>query len=315
MQTELVNVTADATVRDTIDWIRLIADEVEDFYQIFVTDYEDKLLGVVTLKDLVLANHSTLISDIMQPPEVTVTPEVDQEKVAEIFEKYDIVVLPVVNKEGVLLGRITADDVIDVINEEASEDIFQMAGVGEYIHPVYTPTLERLRSRIPWILLTLFVELVIALIIIKYFKTTLEKVAILAAFMPAIMATGGNVGNQTNTTVVRGLGVGSISVRQTLDVIYSEMKLAFLIGLVTAFVAAVIGAIISYPEPQVYKLVFAIFFAMTSATLATTLMGVITPMLLYKLHLDPAVSSNPVISVSNDLFGSVVYLLIATMLF
>jgi len=315
MQTELINVTADSTVRDVIDWIRLIADEVEDFYEIFVTDYDDKLLGVVTLKKLILANHTNVISEIMDPPEATVTPEEDQEKVADIFDKYDIVVLPVVDEKGVLIGRITADDVIDVITEEASEDMLQMAGVGEYTHPLYTPTIERLRSRIPWILMILAVELVIAFIIVRYFKTTLEKVAILAAFMPAIMATGGSVGNQTNTIVIRGLSVGTINIRQIFAVIMAEVKLALLIGIIAALVAAIAAAIISYPQPQVLRLSFAIAFAMTSAMLATSIIGVLMPMILYKLHFDPAVSSNPIISMSNDLFGIVIYLLIATILF
>ncbi|MGB3363582.1 MAG: magnesium transporter, partial [Thermodesulfobacteriota bacterium] len=214
MQTELVKVNEHFTVRDTINWIRLIADEVEDFQLVFVTDDNDKLLGQISLSRLILATPSTIVIDEMEHVEVTTTPYVDQEEVAKIFQKYDVLSLPVIDSRGVLLGRITADDVLDVISEEASEDMLQMAGVGDSLHPLYTPTATRIKLRTPWLLLTLIGELFIAFIIVYAFQPTLEKVAILAAFMPAIMATGGNVGLQTTTIIIRSLGMGTINVKQ-----------------------------------------------------------------------------------------------------
>ena len=149
----------------------------------------------------------------MEPVEITTTPYVDQEEVAKIFQRYDILSLPVVDSHGVLLGRITADDVLDVITEEASEDMLQMAGVGDSLHPMYTPTYTRIKLRTPWLLLTLVGELFIAFIIVTAFQPTLEKVAVLAAFMPAIMATGGNVGLQTTTIIIRSIGMGTVSIK------------------------------------------------------------------------------------------------------
>ncbi|MCI0454850.1 MAG: magnesium transporter, partial [Candidatus Dadabacteria bacterium] len=280
-----------------------------------VTDISDKLLGIVSLKKLVLANPIAKVGDLTEPVPVKLTPFVDQEEVANIFKKYDIVSLPVVDDGGRLLGRITADDVIDVITEEASEDIYRFAGVQEYVHPIYTPTLTKVRLRIPWILLTLFGELLIAFVIVHAFKPTLERIAILAAFMPAIMATGGNVGLQTTTIVVRGLGMGTINIGQLFKLIFSEIKEGAFLGVICGLVAAIIGAIISMNEPEFIKLAFAIFISMISAITATSFIGAAAPLVLYRLKFDPAAASGPFLTMFNDIFGSVVYLLIAMLIF
>jgi len=314
MQTELVKVNQNVTVRDTINWIRLIADEVEDFHLIFVTDDHDKLLGQIPLTKLILATSSTRVNKIMEPVEVTVTPYIDQEEVAKIFQKYDVLSLPVVDSSGVLLGRITADDVLDVITEEASEDMLQMAGVGDSLHPIYTPTKTRIQLRAPWLLLTLVGELFIAFIIVYAFQPTLEKVAILAAFMPAIMATGGNVGLQTTTIIIRSLGMGTINLKQMLKLVISEMKVGLALGLMCGIIAAIIGALISYNQPEVARLALAVFIAMVSATLATSFIGVAAPLVLHKLDFDPAAASGPFLTMFNDIFGSVFYLFIAMLI-
>jgi len=315
MQTELVKVNEHSTVRDTINWIRLIADEVEDFQMVFVTDDQDKLLGQISLSKLILATPNTIVLDEMEPVEVTTTPYVDQEEVAKIFQKYDILSLPVVDSRNVLLGRITADDILDVISEEASEDMLQMAGVGESLHPLYTPTISRIKLRTPWLLLTLVGELFIAFIIVTAFQPTLEKVAILAAFMPAIMATGGNVGLQTTTIIIRSLGMGTINVKQIFKIILSEMRVGLALGLVCGIIAALIGALISYNQPDVLKIALVVFIAMVSATLATSFIGVAAPLILDKFDFDPAAASGPFLTMFNDIFGSVFYLFIAMLIF
>jgi len=314
MQTELVKVSQNSTVRDTINWIRTIADEVEDFQLVFVTDDQDKLLGQISLSKLILATPNTTLTDIMEPVEVTTTPYIDQEEVAKIFQKYDVLSLPVVDSRDVLLGRITADDILDVISEEASEDMLQMAGVGYNLHPLYTPTATRIKLRTPWLLLTLIGELFIAFIIVYAFQPTLEKVAILAAFMPAIMATGGNVGLQTTTIIIRSLGMGTISVKQMFKLVISEMKVGLALGLICGLIAALIGALISYNQPEVARLALAVFIAMVSATLATSFIGVAAPLLLDKFDFDPAAASGPFLTMFNDIFGSVFYLFIAMLI-
>jgi len=315
MQAEFVEVTDDSTVRDAINWIRLIADEIDELQDLYVIDKEDRLLGIVSPKKLLLSNPSTKITKIMEDIEITVTPLIDQEKVADIFEKYDIFALPVIDENDKLLGRITADDIFDVIAEEASEDMFQLAGVQDQIHPIYTPTLTKIKLRTPWLLLTLVGELLIALIIVDAFKPTLEKIAILAAFMPVIMATGGNVGIQTTTIVIRSLGMGTITTSQIFKIVFSEMKVGLAIGFICGLVAAVGGLIIIKNEPQVIKLVLAVFIAIVSATLATSFIGAVSPLLLQKFKFDPAAASGPFLTMFNDIFGSVLYLFIAMLIF
>ncbi len=315
MQTELVKVNEKFTVRDTINWLRLIADEIEDFHLIFVTDEKDKLLGQIPLNRLVLAAPGSKVANIMEPVEVTVTPYVDQEEVAEIFKKYDILSIPVVDTRNVLIGRITADDILDVLTEEASEDMLQMAGVGETLHPIFTPTGTRIKLRTPWLLMTLVGEMFIAFIIVYAFEPTLQKVAILAAFMPAIMATGGNVGLQTTTIVIRSLGMGTIHIKQIVKIILSEVKVGLALGAICGIIAATIGALISYGQPEVIKIALAVFIAMVSATMATSFIGVAGPLILHKLNFDPAASSGPFLTMFNDIFGSVFYLFIAMLIF
>lgn len=315
MQTELVQVIRDSTVRETIGWIRLIADEVQDFYGIYVTDESDRLLGTISLKSLILANPMIKVGEIMEPVVISVTPYVDQEEVANIFKKYNIVSIPVIDEDRRLLGRITADDIIDVITEEASEDIYRLAGAGEYVHPIYTPTITRVRLRLPWLLLTLFGELFIAFVIAHAFKQTLQRVVILAAFMPAIMATGGNVGLQATTVVIRGLGMQTIILNQAFKVIISEMRLGFSLGIICGTIAALIGALIGIHEHEVIKIALSIFVAMSSATVATAFMGAAEPLVLHKLKFDPAAACGPFVTMFNDIFGSIVYLFIATVIF
>jgi len=315
MQAELVKVSNDSNVKDAINWIRLIADDVEKFHGLYVTDNKNRLLGFIPLQRLIIASPSSVTDSIMEEIKISVTPYVDQEEVANIFKKYDLVTLPVIDDSGILLGRITADDIIDVITEEAEEDIYQYAGLKEHLHPIYTPTYERIKVRSPWLLLTLVGELLIALIIIKVFQPTLQKVAILAAFMPAIMATGGNVGLQTTTIIVRSLGMGTIKTKQLLQLIVSEMKVGLALGLICGILSALIGLLISYSEPQVLKLALAVFLAILSATLATSFVGVTAPIVLQKLKFDPAASSGPFLTMFNDVFGSLFYLLIAMLIF
>lgn len=315
MQVELVKVNSDSTVSEAINWIRLLAKDVDDLHRIYITDERDRLLGVVSLQKLILANPKLSVDRLMEEVEITVTPLMDQEHVAEYFRQYDLVAVPVVDDDNTLLGRITADDILDVITQEAEEDIYKFTGLGEHLHPLYTPTREKIKLRVPWLILTLVGELLIALVIVKVFQPTLEKVAILAAFMPAIMATGGNVGIQTTTIVVRSLGLGTIEIKQIMKLIGAEVKAGLALGIICGLLAAVVGSLISFNQPQIFKLALSVFTAMVSATIATSFVGVAAPLLLHKFRLDPAASSGPFLTMFNDIFGSLFYLLIAMLIF
>ncbi|MBT3445277.1 magnesium transporter [bacterium] len=311
MQTELVEVKNSSIIKDAINWIRLIANDVPDFYLIYVTNENDKLVGFVSLRNLILANPGYKIDSIMEPIEVSVNPDLDQEEVSLIFANYNIVSLPVVDQDNKLLGRITSDDVIDVIKEEAEEDIYSLAGVGEYNHPIYSSFVSKTRSRLPWLLVTLIGELIIAFIISTYFKTTLEKFILLAAFMPAVMATGGSVGIQTSAIVIRALGMGTINTSQAFKVILSELKLSLFLGAICGLIAGTFGFYITGDTYTGANFFTVIFFSLSSASVISAIFGAAFPLVLNKFNIDPANGSGPFVTMANDMFSAISYLLIA----
>jgi magnesium transporter len=212
-----------------------------------------------------------------------------------------------------MLGVVTLQDIVEVIQQEASEDMHKMAG-SVVVDSLTTPTLVRYRMRLPWILLTLGGELFIALVISKVFRETLERAAVLAAFMPAIAAAGGNVGLQSTTLIVRGLGMGTIRMSQFMRVLWTELRLGVLLGVTCGLAAAVVAILLERGNPSVGKLGISVFLAMVSATGATSIVGAVEPMVLHRLKFDPATACGPFVTMFNDLFGTSVYFLIATLM-
>ncbi len=314
MQTELVEVKDSSLIKDAINWIRIIAEDVPDFYQIYVTNENDKLVGTVSLKALVLATPSSEIRNIMEPIEISVEPEIDREDVSKIFSDYDLVSLPVIDKNQRLIGRITSDDILDVVNEEAEEDLFALAGINEYNHPIYSGIISKTRSRLPWLVVTLIGELIIAYIIAMYFQPTLEKFILLAAFMPAVMATGGSVGIQTSAIVIRALGTGTINVAQTFKVILSELKLSSILGVICGLVAGLTGYFLTGTKQAGIDFFKVIFLSLSAASLMSAFFGASFPLLLEKIKSDPANGSGPFVTMANDLFSAIAYLLIALLI-
>ncbi len=314
MQTELVEVKDSSIIKDAINWIRLIAEDVPDFYQIYVTNENDKLVGTVSLKALILADPASTIKSIMEPIEISVEPNLDQQEVSNIFSNYDLVSLPVVDSNTRLLGRITSDDILDVVNEEAEEDLFALAGIKEYNHPIYSGFISKTKSRLPWLLVTLIGELLIAFIIASYFQPTLEKFILLAAFMPAVMATGGSVGIQTSAIIIRALGTGSISISQAFRVIVSELQLSLILGVICGLVAGVMGFFLTGDKSMGLNFFYVIFVSLSLASLMSAFFGASFPLLLDKIKSDPANGSGPFVTMANDLFSAVAYLLIALLI-
>ena len=198
MQTEVLKGSHDATSRETVELIRKIEEgdeeDVEDLHMVYVVNETGRLVGRVFPLKLSTAAPDSPLWTIMDPVEVRLTPNMDQEEVAKIFRRYDEMSLPVVDDSGVLLGRITADDILDVISEEAGEDIYKLGGIsGEGLHPIHTSIYDNVRLRAPWIMLALVGELLVAFIIMQKFQTTLENFIILAALLPLVMATGSSL--------------------------------------------------------------------------------------------------------------------------
>lgn len=319
MQTEVLKGSPESPAGETIEKIRKLSrsNRIEEYHRVYVVDKNDKLVGTVSLGRLAISDAVTPLWSVMDSvsPETVLFPTTDQEEVAFLFRKYDLMSAPVVDEEGKLLGRITGDDIMDVITEESEKDILKMAGVGgDHLHPIHTPTSEKIKVRIPWIVFTLLGEFLIAFVVLRNFQFTLEQFAILAAFMPAIMAAGGNVGVQTNTVVIRSLGMGTISGGQIASILFAEIKVGLILGLLCGAMGAFTVEFINPGQPSNFMVGSAVFIAMISATLATSSIGVVLPMALKKLNIDPAASSGPFLMMFNDILGSIFYLFVGTIL-
>jgi len=312
MTRNFVTVPPETTAREVIQEIQGAVDpHTVDF--IYVLDKEGHLLGISSLARLMLHKPEEPIGNFMRKEISFVGPETDQEEVARMAQKYRIRAVPVVDAHLKMLGVVTLQDIVEVIQQEASEDMHKMAG-SVIVDSMTTPTFIRYRMRLPWIMLTLGGELFIAVVISKIFGDTLARAAILAAFMPAITAAGGNVGLQSTTLIVRGLGMGTIRMGQFMKVLMTELRLGLLLGVTCGVAAAGVAMLIEYNYPSVGKLGIAVFLAMVSATGATSLVGAVEPMVLHRLKFDPATACGPFVTMFNDLFGTSVYFLIATLL-
>ncbi len=306
MAKEYVAVNANSTVQEAIEEIRRRHKDVEELYYCFVVDDFGTLVGMVSLRDLILADPKTKVRDIMEEDIVVIENDMDQEEVARLFRKYDLVVAPVVNKRHKLIGRITVDDVVDVIDEEMDEDLARIAGTGEeYI--LEDSVLAISRARLPWLLLSFMGEIVSALIL-SYFQVTIEKVIISAFFIPIVMAMGGSTGQQSSIIVVRGLATGEISLRDTGKRLLREMRVAFLNGFVLAFL---IFSIISLwqGEPMFGAL---LGIALIVVVLNASIIGALAPIFFKKINVDPALATGPFIATFNDVIGLLIYFSLLT---
>lgn len=317
MAREYVTVRPEWTVARATEEVRREAEEVEDVYVVFVVDADDRLLGLVSLKKLLLSRGNTLISSITDDDIVTVTADTDQEEVARLMERYDLVSLPVVDAEGRLIGRVTIDDVVDVIREEAEEDIQRMSGVagGE----VPTDSILRVSGgRLPWLLLGLLGSGVAAFVI-GHFQSALQSATVLASFIPIVMATAGNAGIQSATIAVRGLASGDIWASDWLRRVSKEMVVAVINGVIAALLlgAAVwlFGTLLPGTLHDVGHLVLTAGLSLVAVIVLATTIGATVPVVLDRLGIDPALATGPFITASNDVLGILVFFLLAQALY
>jgi magnesium transporter len=242
---------------------------------------------------------------------ISVTTDTDQEEVAKLVTRYNLLAIPVVDSDNKLAGIITFDDVIDVVREEATEDILKMAGAGtpEEEFFLHTSSLNAARYRLPWLLTTLFGTMITASIV-WFFRFALHEVIALVTFMPVIAAMGGNVGVQSSTIVVRGLATGRIDLANLWKVVLREMRVGILMALACGFTLTLVAYIWHAHLMLGLVLGAAMFFAITVAAI----MGTLVPVVLKKLNFDPAISSGPFVTTANDITGLVIYLGLATYL-
>jgi magnesium transporter len=307
MQKELVKVNVNTNVNQCIEEIRQQAEDVEKVYDVYVVDDAGILLGFVSLKKIVLSRKYTKIADIYEQDVVSVETYRPVDEVAEIMQKYDLDAVPVVNVQGRLLGLITIDDVVDVITEQAEDDIQAISGLSGEVEEDDTLWV-RAKAQLPW-LVAGAVGSLMAATVINGFQSELGKVAALAAFIPIIGSTGGNVGIQTASLIVQSLSDTSGLTYSLGQRLLRTLVLALLNGAVVGLMAGAYTLLIG--EPRLFPVVA---LSLLSVVLLASFMGTITPLLLDRIGINPAVASGPFITTANDLIGIGVYFTIANFL-
>ncbi len=307
MALEFVAVKADATVGDAIKTIREEGKEIENLYHIWVTDDFQKLVGLISLKDLVLESDDRKISDIMNPDVISVEVNTDQEEVANLVRRYDLVNIPVVDDHYRLVGRITHDDIIDVIEEENDEDMSLMAGVIDQ-EITEESTLKISRARLPWLIAALFGG-VFAAVVIDQFEASIKAMISLSFFFPVVMAMGGNTGTQASSVVVRGLATGDIGLVNIGKRLWMELRVALINGLICG---GILGLIVGLWVGD-YRLGLIVNMALFLIIIISGVIGTAVPLTLKRLNVDPALAAGPFVTTSNDILSLLIYLGLTTL--
>lgn len=306
------------SVGEVIKRIKSGEEDVETLEEIFVVGEGMHLNGVIMVEDFLAADHDTKVGRIMDKAVVVTTADADQEVCARLMKKYDLGVLPVVNEKYEIIGIITVDDILEVMDDEAAEDMYRLVGVGE-TKPLERGPLVRAAKRLPWLLVTT-IGMSLLGIIISQFEVTLSKIVAVSFFIPAIMGLGGNVGIQSATITVRGIATGEIKFKDYFWMLWREMLVALIIGSICALAlgaaaftflkTGVINGGASTPDPLVFGATVGL--ALFIGVLASVLLGTSVPMFCEKFKVDPALASGPFVTTLVDIGTQVIYLALAT---
>ena len=299
MTTEYVDLKKHMTVSEAFDRIRRIGCDKETIYNCYVTDENRRLQGLVTVKELFLENYNETIENIMETNVIYTNTLDDQEDVARMFDKYGFMAIPVVDNEKRLVGIVTFDDAMDVIREENTEDFSKMAAITPSDETyLKTPVWVHAKNRIMW-LLFLMLSATITGSIIEHYESAFQAIPLLVAFVPMLMGTGGNCGSQSSTMVIRGLALGEIRFKDFFRVIYKELRIAVIVGILLA-VANTIRIYIMYPGENPLFLALITGISLIGTVILAKCMGCVLPMLAKKCGLDPALMAAPVLSTILD---------------
>ncbi len=302
MKTEVATATTSDTVREVIDSIRRNADDYHDVHDVFVTDAQRRLKGLVPLRALLLYDDDAPLERFMDTEMISVDVDMDQEEVARVFEKYDLLSVPVLDALGRVVGRITVDDIVDVIAEEATEDILKLAGVGDESFTGASPV-DAARSRLPWLAFN-FVTAGLSALIIAQFEETIRRVAVAAALMTVISAMAGNAGTQTMTVLVRGIALGEARGPQARRLLAREALTSIINGALLGLSAA----LIVYLWRGDARLAAVMGVALLINLQVSAAVGTLVPLVLRSFALDPAVSSSVLVTAATDWAGFFVFL-------
>ncbi len=317
MTTEYIDLKANLTVGDAFKKIRRVGQDMETINVMYVVDKDRHLLGFVTIRQLLLADEEDLIGDIMDDGLISASTMDDQEETARKFKKYDFLTMPVVDKENRLVGIVTIDDAVDVLVEETTEDIERMAAISPSYKPyLNTGIMETVKSRIPWLLL-LMVSATFTGQIISSFEDQLAAVTVLNAYIPMLMDTGGNSGSQASVTVIRGISLDEISMKDLGKVIWKEMRVAVIVGIILAvcnFAKIMIVDKMIFHNPITIQVALVICITLVFTVFAAKLVGCTLPIFAKGLGFDPAVMASPFITTIVDAISLLIYFQFAKML-
>lgn len=309
MTIEYVDLKKEMTVKQAIEHIKKTGVDKETIYTCYVTDKNRKLEGLVSLRKLVISDDDKTVDEIMEKDIIYVNTHDDQEEIAYLFKKYDLMAIPVVDKEGRLTGIITIDDIVDVIEQENTEDFQKMAAMSpseeEYLD---TSVLTLAKHRITWLLI-LMISATFTGSIIRKFEEVLQSVVILAAFIPMLMDTGGNAGAQTSTLIIRGMALGEIEIRDILRVIWKELRVSTVVGVILSLVNFLR---IYYLEKVSFEVAVTVCSTLFFTIVLAKIVGAILPIGARKLKLDPAIMASPLITTIVDAVALILYFSMAS---
>ena len=308
MSTELATLPAALGAGEAIEALRRLHEHLEHLSYVYVVDQEERLVGVVSFRELVFARPGTALEEVMVDNPVAVRPETDREEVADLVQRYNLMAVPVVDHAGHLLGMVTIDDVIEEIQEEATEDIATMVGAGKE-ETIYTPVASSVRSRLPWTAVNLASALLVASVV-SHFEPIIGRLAVLAAYMPVVASVGGNSGAQSQAVVIRALAVDSIPAHWVRRVMLRSGLVGLFNGLVVGALSGVIAALFTHQ----YRIGLVIALAALGNLVVANLVGSGIPIILDKLGKDPALASSIFMTMVTDLVGFGGFLAIATAL-
>ena len=307
MNTEVFTLNEGITAGEAIKTLQ-DQEEAEMVFYLYITDNDDRLVGVISLRALTTTPSTTKLKDMMIKNVHSIRPETDQEEVARVVAQYNYLAVPVIDPDSHLLGIVTVDDVVDVIREEATEDFLQMAGAGKDREILLKSSWENAKTRLPWLFAS-WVGGVIAAYLIGVFENMLENIIALAAFIPVILGMGGNIATQSSTIIVRGMATGRVNIGGEIKLIIKEMQVGLLLGILYGILLGVFAKI-TFPNAHNYLGVVVGLSICVSMIVAATV-GTIIPLILRKLDIDPAVATGPFVTTSIDILGVLFYFLIA----
>lgn len=318
MGKELVKVNVDSTMLECVRLLRKHADEIDNVYVINVVDDHNKLVGTIALKELLTTSLRTPVKDVYDPDVVSVKADTDVEEVARLMEKYDLIVLPVVDERGRLVGRITIDDVVDSIREEETEDAQKMAGMEALEYSYSNSSLwEMVKARMGW-LIVLFIGESFTATAMGFFEDQIAKAVVLALFVPLIISSGGNTGSQASTLIIRALALGDVTVSEWWRIFRREVSVGLIMGVSLGIIGFVRVAIwsqfVDIYGPHWVAVGFAVGISLVGVVLWGNLIGSLFPLVLKRLGMDPAVSSAPFVATVVDVTGLMIYFTIASLL-